>query len=58
MRATAKAKVLKKYPDAYAEKSAFGAGWYVWRDAHDAPLGRGYAAKSAWADAAKNLRRV
>ena len=53
---TPKQQVLKRWPDAYCEKSALGTGWYVWREANDAPLGRGYTAREAWADAARSLR--
>lgn len=55
---TPKQRVLKKYPDAYAQRSTFGTGvWFIWRDAHDAWLGSDYGPKLAWADAAKRLRR-
>ncbi len=54
---TAKAKVRRRFKDAYSEKSAFLDGWYVWRESHDAPLGRGYSAAGAWADAARKLKR-
>ena len=56
-RLTPKQRVLKKCPDAYAERSAFTVDfWYVWRDVNDAVLGQGYSALEAWADAARRLK--
>jgi hypothetical protein len=53
---TAKAKVLKKYPKAYAKEGIMSGDWYVFQGNYGhPPLASGTTAQQAWKRAAESL---
>ena len=53
---TPKQRVMKKYPQSFAQEGLISGNWYVYRKANrDRILGAGPTANSAWNEAAKRF---